>query len=137
MKRFARYWDVVSNSGNFLETTPLLWGEGSAFKGFLSFSEWVFSRAGAVHGIALDRWVGFLLDYLVDQGHERESVGEALLRDYVRGGRKVPRVLAPFVSRDEAGDRLRRRGAELGSLGKKRLKDGAIPLPKRQSRHLS
>jgi hypothetical protein len=25
MRRFARYWDLVSNSGNFVETAPLLW----------------------------------------------------------------------------------------------------------------
>jgi radical SAM superfamily enzyme YgiQ (UPF0313 family) len=26
LRRFARYWDLVGNSGNFVETTPLLWG---------------------------------------------------------------------------------------------------------------
>ncbi|HOX58763.1 MAG TPA: DUF4080 domain-containing protein [Candidatus Paceibacterota bacterium] len=25
LRRFARYWDLVANSGNFRETTPLLW----------------------------------------------------------------------------------------------------------------
>ena len=25
LRRFARYWDLVGNSGNFVETTPLLW----------------------------------------------------------------------------------------------------------------
>jgi hypothetical protein len=23
MRRFAKYWDIVGNSGNFVETTPL------------------------------------------------------------------------------------------------------------------
>src|SRR5438105_1326020 len=27
MRRFARYWDLVGNSGNFVETTPLLWSK--------------------------------------------------------------------------------------------------------------
>jgi radical SAM superfamily enzyme YgiQ (UPF0313 family) len=25
LRRFARYWDLVGNSGNFVETTPLIW----------------------------------------------------------------------------------------------------------------
>ena len=28
MRRFAKYWDLVGNSGNFVETTPLLWSGG-------------------------------------------------------------------------------------------------------------
>jgi radical SAM superfamily enzyme YgiQ (UPF0313 family) len=27
LRRFARYWDLVGNSGNFVETTPLIWGK--------------------------------------------------------------------------------------------------------------
>jgi radical SAM superfamily enzyme YgiQ (UPF0313 family) len=30
LRRFARYWDLVGNSGNFVETTPLLWAVGQA-----------------------------------------------------------------------------------------------------------
>jgi radical SAM superfamily enzyme YgiQ (UPF0313 family) len=26
LRRFARYWDLVGNSGNFVESTPLIWG---------------------------------------------------------------------------------------------------------------
>src|SRR2546427_3623551 len=29
LRRFARYWELMSNSGNFVETTPLLWSEPS------------------------------------------------------------------------------------------------------------
>jgi radical SAM superfamily enzyme YgiQ (UPF0313 family) len=29
LRRFARYWDLVGNSGNFVETTPLIWSEAS------------------------------------------------------------------------------------------------------------
>ena len=28
LRRFARYWDLVGNSGNFIETTPLIWRSG-------------------------------------------------------------------------------------------------------------
>ncbi len=28
LRRFARYWDLVGNSGNFIEATPLIWNPG-------------------------------------------------------------------------------------------------------------
>jgi radical SAM superfamily enzyme YgiQ (UPF0313 family) len=30
LRRFAKFWDLVGNSGNFVETTPLLWAAGRA-----------------------------------------------------------------------------------------------------------
>ena len=30
LRRFARYWDLVGNSGNFVETTPLIWSNAGA-----------------------------------------------------------------------------------------------------------
>ena len=30
LRRFARYWDMVGNSGNFVESTPLIWNVGQA-----------------------------------------------------------------------------------------------------------
>jgi hypothetical protein len=29
LRRFARYWDLVGNSGNFIESTPLIWAQSS------------------------------------------------------------------------------------------------------------
>jgi radical SAM superfamily enzyme YgiQ (UPF0313 family) len=29
LRRFARYWDLAGNSGNFVESTPLIWGTSS------------------------------------------------------------------------------------------------------------
>jgi radical SAM superfamily enzyme YgiQ (UPF0313 family) len=49
LRRFARYWDLVANSGNFVESTPLLWGDGSAFWGFLRFCDWLYAREGRKH----------------------------------------------------------------------------------------
>ena len=33
LRRFARYWDLVGNSGNFIETTPLIWSKSSRWGG--------------------------------------------------------------------------------------------------------
>ena len=32
LRRFARYWDMVGNSGNFVESTPLIWNVGRGFQ---------------------------------------------------------------------------------------------------------
>jgi hypothetical protein len=53
LRRFARYWDLIGNSGNFLETSRLLWtGLPSAFHAFLNWSDWLHVRTGSQHGIA-------------------------------------------------------------------------------------
>jgi radical SAM superfamily enzyme YgiQ (UPF0313 family) len=33
LRRFARYWDLVGNSGNFVETTPLIWNKHASLVG--------------------------------------------------------------------------------------------------------
>jgi hypothetical protein len=30
LRRFAKYWDMVGNSGNFVESTPLLWSNAAS-----------------------------------------------------------------------------------------------------------
>lgn len=81
LRRFARYWDLVVNSGNFIETAPLLWCDGSAFAGFLKFSDWLFARAGRTHGIALARLAKYLEEYLGPN-----ETAETLSRDLKRRG---------------------------------------------------
>ncbi len=36
LRRFARYWELVGNSGNFVETLPLFWRAGAAAAGGLA-----------------------------------------------------------------------------------------------------
>src|SRR3954468_20945007 len=43
MRRFARFWDLIANSGNFIETSPLIWSGGSAFESFMRFSDWLYT----------------------------------------------------------------------------------------------
>lgn len=89
LRRFARHWDLVGNSGNFVETTPLIWGDGeSPFNGFLRWSEWLHARAGRGDGIALARLMEWLFAYLTrEQRRDPHLVAETLWRDYQRGGR--------------------------------------------------
>jgi radical SAM superfamily enzyme YgiQ (UPF0313 family) len=95
LRRFARYWDLVANSGNFLESALLIWKDGSPFARFLHFSDWVFSRAAKNYGIALHRLAELIFDFLVTEcGQNAGDVALAVWRDYQRGGRSDrPRFL--------------------------------------------
>jgi hypothetical protein len=88
LRRFSRYWDLVANSGNFVETTPRLWREASPFARFLHFSDWLFARAAASHGIALRHLSLWVFEYLtVELGQDAGETAAAVWRDYQRGGR--------------------------------------------------
>jgi len=100
LRRFARHWDLVANSGNFLETTPLIWSGGrSPFRAFLRWSEWLHARAGRTDAIALSRLVAWLFEFLTTEaGLTPRTVAESLSRDYRRGGRRdLPEVLRKFL----------------------------------------
>jgi radical SAM superfamily enzyme YgiQ (UPF0313 family) len=119
LRRFAKYWDMVGNSGNFVETTPLLWREFSPFHGFIGFSDWLFTQVGRTDSIALARLMEFLFTFLTKQrGLDERLVAEMLWRDYQRGGRKdKPSFLASFLP-------------EQASVTRER-----VAAPRRQARH--
>ena len=54
MVRFARYWDLIANSGRFPNSLPLLLDQ-SAFSRFLTSSDWVFAKTGQTNKIALPK----------------------------------------------------------------------------------
>jgi len=88
MRRFARYWDLVANSGNFVETAPLLWKDSnSPFQAFLRFSDWLHSQVGRRDGIALIRLTELVFDFLTEQlSQDKFETAQILWRDYQRGG---------------------------------------------------
>lgn len=104
MKRFARYWDLVANSGNFLQTTPLLWTSdtetASAFTEFLRFSDWLYDASNRTAGISLTRLAELVFRYLTEhQQRVPQTVANALWSDYQRGGRNDrPPFLREFIS---------------------------------------
>lgn len=123
LRRFARYWDLVGNSGNFVETTPLLWRkDGSPFAGFLRWSDWLFAKTGRTHGVALVRLMELLLEFLTTEaGVETGTAQRALLNDYRRGGHgDTPKFLVAAAT------------SELAETPKQKL-----PAAKRQRRHLA
>ncbi|MBI5693934.1 MAG: B12-binding domain-containing radical SAM protein [Verrucomicrobia bacterium] len=96
VRRFARYWDLVGNSGNFATALPLFWrGATSPFAEFLRFSDWLHAREGRQHGIALARLVQLVFEYLVRERGLGEAEVAAALADDVRrtGRRELPSAL--------------------------------------------
>ena len=145
LRRFARYWDLVGNSGNFVETTPLIWSrlgvpasaglaapfppEGgtlntSPFHAFLRFGDWLYGRIGRTDSLALVRLLELLFEYLTAELKlDAKPVAETLWRDYRRGGRRdKPGFLKDHLPATE----------KIVALGRSRSL-----LPKRQARHLS
>lgn len=106
LRRFAKYWDTIANSGNFVETTPLLWhglpGEPahSPFAEFRHLAHLLFQREGQSHGISLSRLVELLFEYLTQEKHFAPAVAAAAIwHDYQRGGRSdKPMCLRPYIT---------------------------------------
>ena len=107
LRRFSRYWDLIGNSGNFVEAVPLLWRESaSPFAIFLRLSDWLFQRVGRHHGIALLRLYELLFQFLTEEIElDKAKVAEAFWRDWQRPGRTEKPIflreftLAPTASR--------------------------------------
>ncbi|MGB3970255.1 MAG: DUF4080 domain-containing protein [Planctomycetota bacterium] len=112
MKRYARYWDLVGNSGNWNATlVPVLAGP-SPFAAFAALSEWLHATTRATSGIALPRLAGLLWQWLVtERGADATRVGTAMAADYARCARHDwPEFLRPYVQHDD-GVRRARAGA--------------------------
>lgn len=112
LRRFAKYWDSIANSGNFVETTPMLWncrhgGSGSPFVEFRRLANWLFAREGQSHGISLSRLFESVFEYLTsDRLFDPTEVAATLWRDYQRGGRSdKPAFLRPFLTQVNDGPR--------------------------------
>jgi len=79
--RFARYWDLVANSGRFQHTIVQMLGE-APFENFMAFSDWIYGQTDATHRIALDRLATLVCKWLQVQGMPRETALDLVQRDY-------------------------------------------------------
>lgn len=99
IKRFARYWEMVANSGRFSRSLDLLLAPGSAFQNFLAFSDWLWQTTVKTHEFALEKLVDLLFAHLVQvRGLNAADVAAALLADYqASGARGRPQCLAALL----------------------------------------
>ncbi len=126
ISRFARYWNLTVNNGQFIHAAPLLWqNTPSPFAAFMCWSDWLYSKINTTGNLHLLRLAKLLMEFLVQKnGMDEKIVGEALTRDYQRGNRPdLPGFLRKYT------------------LEQGRQKDGDTPAPlapggiTRQTRH--
>lgn len=99
MKRFARYWDMTFNSGNFNSAVKMLWPDGDVFNGFLRFTRWIYKTSLSTYQISLNRLAEYLYTFLIEQGCEMELVKKTIKTDLQTiPGRKIPMFLRDDVS---------------------------------------
>ncbi|HJU71958.1 MAG TPA: DUF4080 domain-containing protein [Paucimonas sp.] len=107
--RFARYWDMIANSGRFQNTLPLILGT-APFANFIALSDWLYEKADATHRIALDRLAALVATWAQERGIAAETIAATLANDHA--GKTRRQHLAEHAAKHEA-------------------------LPQRQARHLA
>ena len=91
ISRFARFWDLIGNSGRFAHSLPLVLQAlpVSAFERFLALADWLYADTGATHQIALERLFDLVYRWLVgDGGIQIETAQQQILADYQKSGSK-------------------------------------------------
>lgn len=112
MTRFARFWDLIANSGRFGRSLPLILAN-NPFARFMALSDWLYETGKTTYGIALDRLASRVTEWLVLQGESPEQVRITIGQDYA--GKVRPAI----------------RQAKNGSAGKTRAGHA------RQARHMA
>ena len=147
LRRFAKYWDLVGNSGNFAAVTPLIWSAGRApsraemegdarlagklappgqsppFHSFLCFSDWLYGKIQRTNSIALARLMELLFEFLTrERALDARFVAASFWQDCRRTGRRdAPNFLKEFLPAENW----------------QAVRDRDRSLPKRQARHLA
>ena len=98
MKRFARFWDIFYNSGNFKHSVLLLKMDDAIYQNFYNFSLWIYQETVSTYKISLDRQASLLFTYLTCKlGGDEETVANAMIQDLLKTkGRAVPSYLKPY-----------------------------------------
>jgi len=104
--RFARYWDMLANSGRFKQSLALLLDAGTApspFHAFLGLADWLWQSTGKTSGLTPEALIDSLFHYLGLRGLSRLVIQEALLADYVASGaRGSPQSLKGLLPKRDA-----------------------------------
>ena len=86
LSRFARYWELVANSGRFTRSVEVLFGD-SPFARFLAFSDFIFATTGKTHEIALERLYDLIFYFLTEHlALAAANVRPPLIEDYQASG---------------------------------------------------
>jgi len=98
MNRFARYWDLIGNSGRFKHSLSLLMGD-MPFQQFGQLAKSLFARTNQTHKISLLRLYDFVFDIATqDLSIEEKLIRDAIQQDFMLSGLKsIPKCLNGFA----------------------------------------
>ncbi|MFC7515414.1 DUF4080 domain-containing protein [Herbaspirillum sp. GCM10030257] len=106
--RFARYWDLVANSGRFANTLPVVLGN-VPFANFMALSDWLYAHTDATHRIALDKLAALVTQWLCSRGMAAEDAAALVDSDYAGQAHKAkPKADAKAIKVDAAPQRQAR-----------------------------
>lgn len=80
VNRFARYWDLIANSGRFKHSLPLILAD-SPFDRFLRLSDWIYATTRQTHRIALHKLFDLIYTGLTEELDVAAELAVATLSD--------------------------------------------------------
>ncbi len=88
VNRFARFWDMIGNSGRFPNTLPIILGD-DPFQRFFQLSNGLFLSAEGTWKISLKRLYSLLYEQLTETLSVAPAIARKVLeQDYLRSGQK-------------------------------------------------
>ena len=119
INRFARYWDMIGNSGRFKHVLPVIL-EGNPFEHFMALTNWLFEETGQTHQINLKRLYELLsqaVEVLFPEKHQ---------------------LVISKIELDSTASKLKSRFDTLNLYaGQKKESKSQINFVQRQTRHMS
>jgi len=119
LKRFARYWDLVYNSGNFIKTFKYMTQNRSVYETFDKFTASLYTKTHSTWKFSLDRLSQFLFNFMVEiLEFDKDIVANFLVEDLLRvDGRKLPGFLRKY-----SDIKIRSNSIEVSSKNKRQQK---------------
>jgi radical SAM superfamily enzyme YgiQ (UPF0313 family) len=128
MSKFAKFWDLTANSGNFISTMKFILESESLsnigatpFDRFKSLTTFMLKKHAESHSIALNALAETLFNFMKESGIEESIAKNALIQDFSRDEK---RGLPAFLKYDVVFEKS-------ATLQKDHSK-----LPKRQQKHI-
>ncbi len=106
MNRFAKFWDLYANSGEFKNFTVVIREQsGSYFWNFMKLVDQLSEKYSETHSISLASLAEAAWNYLLALNMDREAASEIIIKDYCNGSKK--RDLPGFLKSNSAVNKNR------------------------------
>ena len=109
VNRFARYWDLIGNSGRFKNSLEMILGD-SPFDNFMLISNEIYKRSGQTHKISLLRLYDIVFDILIDINNlDKKQTSKLIALDHQASGLKsFPKCLINNVNSNNQKSKIDR-----------------------------